>query len=202
LDATFGAGGIVEEPTPILAPTALAKLSDGSYLAVGGAASEEFSSTGVLQSTVTPETIVAANPSSPSSEAIVFQPNGDFVEAAIVGDGFQRTAGELFRFSETGVLDSTFSSTKFTFGGRKQNQPAAVALQSNGQIVVGGGNGLARFDSNGVLDTAFGTGGSLATTFGISGVLIQNEWEHRRRRWPRNAQTGCTTLSISRYLGN
>jgi hypothetical protein len=128
---------------------------------------------GSVASTVTPETIVVANPSSPSSEAIVFQPNGDFVEAAIVGDGFQRTAGELFRFSETGVLDSTFSSTKSTFGGRKQNQPAAVALQSNGQIVVGGGNGLARFDSNGVLDTAFGTGGSLATTFGISGVLIQ-----------------------------
>jgi hypothetical protein len=38
----------VEEPTPILAPTALAQLSDGFYLAVGGAASEECSSTGVL----------------------------------------------------------------------------------------------------------------------------------------------------------
>ena len=139
LDATFGAGGIVEEPTPILAPTALAQLSDGSYLAVSGAASEEFSSTGVLQSTVTAETVVASNPSSPSSEAIVFQPNGDFVEAAIVGNGFQKTAGELFRFSETAVLDSTFSSTKFTFGAESQNQPAAIALQSNGQIVVGGG---------------------------------------------------------------
>jgi hypothetical protein len=65
----------VEEPTPIV-PTALAQLSDGSYLAVGGASSEEFSSTGVLQSTVTAETVVASNPSSPSSEAIVFQPNG------------------------------------------------------------------------------------------------------------------------------
>ena len=89
------------------------------------------------------------------------QPNGDFVEAAIVGNGFQKTAGELFRFSETSVLDSTFSSKKFTFGGQKQNQPAAIALESNWQIVVGGGDGLARFDSNGVADTAFSTGGSL-----------------------------------------
>ena len=151
----------MEEPTPILVPTALAQFSDGSYLAVGGAASEEFSSTGLLQSIVTPETIVASNPSSPASEAIVFQPDGDFVEAAIVGNGFQKTAGELFRFSETSVLDSTFSSKKFTFGGQKQNQPAAIALESTWQIVVGGGDGLARFDSNGVADTAFSTGGSL-----------------------------------------
>jgi uncharacterized delta-60 repeat protein len=202
LDTTFGEGGIVEEPTLILAPTALAQLSDGSYLAVGGASSEEFSSTGVLQSIVTPETIVASNPSSPASEAIVSQPNGDFVEAAVVGNGFQKTAGELFRFGETAVLDSTFSSTKFTFGGQKQNQPAAIALQSNGQIVVGGDSGLARFDSNGILDTAFGTGGSLATTFGISGVLIQTDGKIIAIGNQVNTETGITTLTVTRYLGN
>ncbi len=202
LDSTFGAAGIVEEPTPIVAPTALAQLSDGSYLAVAGASSEEFSSTGVLQSTVTPETLVAFNPSSPSSEAIVFQPNGEFVEAAIVGDGFQKTAGELFRFSEAAVLDPTFSSTKFTFGAQSQNQPAAIALQSNGQIVVGGLSGLARFESNGVLDTAFATDGSVATPFGISGVLIQTDGNIVVVGGHENTQTGVTTLSVSRYLGN
>jgi uncharacterized delta-60 repeat protein len=202
LDSTFGTGGIVEEPTPIVTPTALAQLSDGSYLAVGGASSEEFSSTGVLQSTVTAETVVASNPSSPSSEAIVFQPNGDFVEAAIVGDGFQRTAGELFRFSETAVLDPTFSSTKFTFGAQKQNQPAAIALQSNGQIVVGGASGLARFESNGVLDTAFATDGSLATPFGISGVLIQTDANIVVVGKQVNTETEITTLTVARYLGN
>ena len=192
----------MEEPTPVLVPTALAQLSDGSYLAVGGASSEEFSSTGVLQTIVTPGTIVASNPSSPSSEAIVFQPNGDFVEAAIVGNGFQRTAGELFRFSETAVLDSTFSSTKFTFDGQKQNQPAAIALQSNGQIVVGGGSGLARFDSNGVLDTAFGTAGSLASTFGVTGLLIQTDGKIVAVGNQVNVETGITTLTVARYLGN
>ncbi|HEY6765183.1 MAG TPA: delta-60 repeat domain-containing protein [Candidatus Sulfotelmatobacter sp.] len=202
LDPAFGAGGIVEEPTPVLAPSAMAQLSDGSYLVAAGASSAQFSSTGVLQSTVTPEPIVASNPSSPFSEAIVFQPNGDFVEAAIVGNGFQKTAGELFRFSETAVVDSTFLSTKFTFGEQKQNQPAAIALQSNGQFVVGGGCGLARVDSDGVLDTAFGTGGSLATTFGISGVLIQTDGNIVVVGGHENSQTGVTTLSVQRYLGN
>ena len=202
LDSTFGTGGIVEEATPVLSPTALAQLSDGSYLAVGGASSEQFSSTGVLQSTVTPETLVAFNPSSPSSEAIVFQPNGDFVEAAIVGNGFQKTAGELFRFSETAVLDSTFSSTKFTFGAQSQNEPAAIALQSNGQIVVGGLSGLARFESSGVLDTAFATDGSVATPFRISGVLIQTDGNIVVVGNQVNVATGITTLTVARYLGN
>jgi hypothetical protein len=179
----------------------LAQLSDGSYLGVSGAGSEEFSSTGVLQSTVTAEIVVASNPSSPSSEAIVFQPNGDFVEAAIVGNGFQKTAGELFRFSETAVLDPTFSSMKFTFGGGKQNQPAAIALQSNGQIVVGG-SGLARFESNGVLDTAFATDGSVATPFAISGVLIQTDGNIVVVGKQVNVETGITTLTVARYLGN
>jgi uncharacterized delta-60 repeat protein len=201
LDSTFGAGGIVEEPTPIV-PTALAQLSDGSYLGVSGAGSEEFSSTGVLQSTVTPETVMASNQSSPSSEAIVFQPNGDFVEAAIVGNGFQKTAGELFRFSETAVLDPTFSSTKFTFGGGKQNQPAAIALQSNGQIVVGGGSGLARFESNGVLDNTFATDGSFATAFGVTGLLIQTDGKIVAVGNQVNVETGITTLTVARYLGN
>jgi uncharacterized delta-60 repeat protein len=201
LDSTFGTGGILEEPTPIV-PTALAQLSDGSYLAVSGAGSEEFSSTGVLQSTVTAETVAAFNPSSPSSEAIVFQPNGDFVEAAIVGNGFQKTAGELFRFSEAAVLDPTFSSTKFTFGAQSQNQPAAIALQSNGQIVVGGLSGLARFESNGVLDTAFATDGSVATPFRISGVLIQTDGNIVVVGNDVNVETGITTLTVARYLGN
>ena len=202
LDSTFGTGGIVEEPTPVAVPTALALLSDGSYLAVSGTSSEQFSSTGVLQSTVTAETVVTSNPSSPSSEAIVFQPNGDFIEAAIVGNGFQKTAGELFRFSETAVLDSTFSSTKFTFGAQSQNQPAAIALQSNGQIVVGGLSGLARFESNGVLDTAFATDGSVATPFRISGVLIQSDGNIVVVGNEVNVETGITTLAVARYLGN
>jgi len=182
LDTTFGTGGIVQEPTAVGEPLALAQLSNGDYLAVSGnqlmpetGVVVEFSSTGVLQSTVTPATVVASSPSTPELvNPVVFQPNGDYIWAETVGNGFQRTAVEAFRFNETGVEDSSFSSTKITFGGQKVNEPQAIALQADGQIVVGGISGLARLNSNGQLDTTFGSGGSLAT-FSVTGLLIQTD---------------------------
>ena len=182
LDTTFGAGGIVQEPTAVSEPLALAQLSNGDYLAVSGnplspeaGVVVEFSSTGVLQSTVTPATVVAASPSTPELvNPVIFQPNGDYIWAETVGNGFQRTAAEAFRFSETGVADPSFTSIKITFGGQRVNEPQAIALQSNGQIVVGGMSGLARLNSNGQLDTTFGSGGSLAT-FHVTGLLIQTD---------------------------
>jgi len=199
LDTTFGTGGIVEAPTAAAEPDALAQLSDGSYLVVGGTSSVEFSSTGVLQSTVTPGTLVATSPSSPGVNPVIFQPNGDYVVAQTVGGGFQRKDAEVFRFSETGVVDSSFSSTKFTFGGQKENEPQAIALQSNGQIVVGGLFGLARLDANSVLDTTFGSGGSLAT-FAITGILIQTNGKIVAVGEQTNVETGISTLMLARYL--
>ena len=185
-DTTFGTGGIVEVQAGIASPAALAQLSNGSYLALGGAgAVVEFSSTGVLQSAVTAGTLVAAIKS--GSGAVLFQPNGDFVVAQAVHTGCVNchdSAAKVSRFSETGVVDSTFSSTSFTFGGNDQTQPQAIALQSNGQIVVGGianaqgtpvTGGLARLDSNGELDTTFASGGSLMSDQVVSGLLIQTD---------------------------
>lgn len=182
LDTTFGAGGIVQVVTAVGEPLALAQLSNGDYLAVTGnqlspeaGVAVEFSSTGVLQSTVTPATVVAASPSTPELvNPVIFQPNGDWIWAETVGNGFQRQAAEAFRFSETGVADPSFTSIKITFGGQKINEPQALALQSNGQIVVGGMSGLARLNPNGQLDTTFGSGGSLAT-FQVTGLLIQTD---------------------------
>jgi uncharacterized delta-60 repeat protein len=182
LDTTFGAGGIVQQVTAVGEPLALAQLSNGDYLAVSGnqlspeaGVVVEFSSTGVLQSTVTPATVVAASPSTPELvNPVIFQPNGDYIWAETVGNGFQRQAVEAFRFSETGVADPSFTSLKITFGGQRVNEPQAIALQSNGEIVVGGMSGLARLNSNGQLDATFGSGGSLAT-FHVTGLLIQTD---------------------------
>jgi uncharacterized delta-60 repeat protein len=203
LDTAFGEGGIVEAPTAAASPTVLAELSDGSYLAVGGTSSVEFSSTGVLQSTVTPGSLVAASQSAAGCcSPAFFQPNGDYVVAETVGAGFQRTDGEAFRFSETGVEGSSFSSPKFTFGGQARNTPQAIAPQSNGQIVVGGLFGLARLDSNGALDGTFGSSGSLATIFGVTGLLIQTDGKIVAAGDRTNTQTGITTLTVARYLAN
>jgi hypothetical protein len=85
---------------------------------------------------------------------------------------------------------------KFTFGNQQRNEPTTMALQSNGQIVVGGLFGLARLNSGGGLDTAFG-GGSLAT-FGITGVLIQKNGKIVAVGNQVNNQTGITTLMPAR----
>jgi uncharacterized delta-60 repeat protein len=188
LDTTFGTGGIVEVAAGVGSPTALAELSSGSYLAVGGSSSVEFSSTGVLQSTVTPGKLVAATLSGAGCCApVLFQPNGDFVFAEAVSTGCVNchdTNAKVARFSETGVEDSSFSSTPFMFGGNPQTQPQAIARQSNGQIVVGGitsahgtpvTGGLARLDSNGDLDTTFASGGSLQSDQIVTGLLIQKD---------------------------
>jgi uncharacterized delta-60 repeat protein len=203
LDTTFGKGGIVQEPTSVGAPLAMAQLSNGDYLAVTGnqltpeiGVVVEFSSTGVLQSTVTPATVVAASPSTPELvNPVIFQPNGDYIWAETVGNGFQRTAVEAFRFSEAGVEDPSFSSTKITFGGQNVNEPQAIALQANGQIVVGGMSGLARLNSNGQLDTTFGSGGSLAT-FHVTGLLIQTDGKIVA------IGSSGTDLALARYFAN
>jgi uncharacterized delta-60 repeat protein len=189
LDTTFGTDGIVMEPTIAASPAALAQLSSGSYLVVGGAApsSVEFSSTGVLQATVTPGTLAAANNQSGTGccSPVVFQPNGDYVVAQTVSTGGHLHSDvKASRFLETGVVDTSFSSTRFTFGGNTENEPQAIALQLNGQIVVGGitnahgtpvTGGLARLDSNGDLDTTFGNGGGLVSQEVVSGLLIQTD---------------------------
>ncbi len=211
LDTTFGTGGIVQEPTAVGAPLALALLSNGDYLAVTAdqlnpetGVAEEFSSTGVLQSTVTPATVVASSPSTHDLvNPVIFQPNGDYIWAETVGNGFQRQAVEAFRFSETGVADPSFSSIKVTFGGQKVNEPQAVSLQSNGQIVVGGMSGLARLNSNGQLDTTFGSGGSLAT-FSVTGLLIQTDGKIVAvgSSGTELAGSSGTELALARYFAN
>jgi uncharacterized delta-60 repeat protein len=187
LDTTFGTGGIVEVKDGIASPSALAQLSTGSYLAVSGGTSVEFSSTGVLQSTVTPATLVAATQSgSGCCGPVLFQPNGDFVVAGEVGVGNSHIDSEakVSRFSETGVQDPSFSSTPFGFGGNFESEPQAIALQSNGQVVVGGitnghgtpvTGGLARLDANGDLDTTFANDGGLVSSQILSGLLIQRD---------------------------
>jgi uncharacterized delta-60 repeat protein len=207
LDTTFGTGGIVEVQDGIASPAALAQLSDGSYLAVSGGTSVEFSSTGVLQSTVTPGTLVAATQSgSGCCGPVLFQPNGDFVVAGEVGVGNSHIDSEakVSRFSETGVQDTSFSSTPFGFGGNFESEPQAIALQSNGQIVVGGitnghgtpvTGGLARLDANGDLDTTFANGGGLTSSQIVSGLLIQRDGEIV-------AIGSDGNLVLARYLAN
>jgi uncharacterized delta-60 repeat protein len=181
LDTTFGTNGFAVATTAVGAPTALALLANGSYLALGNFGKVvEFSSTGVLQSTVTADAVVATSrPGQAFANPVLFQPSGDFIEGQIVGEGHggARTDDQIVRFSETGVVIPSFDTTAFAFPGVSMNDPQTLALQSNGQILVSGVPfGLARLNTNGELDTTFGTSGTVETPGGqVTGLLIQTD---------------------------
>jgi uncharacterized delta-60 repeat protein len=208
LDTTFGTAGVSLVTPAVIGPDALAILSNGDYLAVGDDSSGtagvvvELSSTGVLQSTVTAGTLTA---SSPEQSLSIFQPNGDYVVAQAVAKVSHLTSTKVERFSETGVQDSAFSSTAFSFGAGEKDVPQAIALQSNGQVVAGGiisnaspiFGGLARLDTNGELDTTFGNGGTVTTDNSINGLLIESNGDIVAVE-----VAGPDMIQLARYLTN
>jgi uncharacterized delta-60 repeat protein len=95
----------------------------------------------------------------------------------------------LMRFTADGSFDTTFGGGdgKVTTNFLKYGNAEALAVQGNGKIVVvgeaisdadGGDFAVARYNSNGTLDTTFSGDGELLTSFGRSdaayGVAIRN----------------------------
>src|SRR5580658_7583215 len=118
------------------------------------------------------------------------QSNGDIVTVAQVN--FVNNVGTgigLVRYTSAGELDTTFGTngiTVTTFAGISFD-PFGFAVQKNGGILIGGVAtttsglnkfGMARYTSNGVLDTTFGTNGLVTTKVGTrsdapSALLLQ-----------------------------
>jgi uncharacterized delta-60 repeat protein len=108
--------------------------------------------------------------------AIALQSDGKIVLAGAI----QNSSGLQFmvaRLTTSGALDTTFNSTGYETFTVSQYLDVAncVAIQSNGQIVVGGQDSggisdfaLARLNANGGLDATFGTGGVVATNINFN----------------------------------
>jgi uncharacterized delta-60 repeat protein len=198
LDTTFGTGGISLVTDTITGPDALALLSNGDYLAVGQNGSGktgiavELNSKGVLLSKVTAGTLTAALSSSQSGfSPTIFQANGDYIVAVTSCTNDSQCRGHkigVTRFLETGKVDTSFNARSFeSFDpNATTSEGKAMALQANGQIVVGGlisptQGGMARLDANGELDLTFGTtnsfGGCCTVTSEqtFTGLLIQTD---------------------------
>jgi uncharacterized delta-60 repeat protein len=88
-------------------------------------------------------------------------------------------ASSTFALAQAGHLDSTFGTggvftTNFTQ--TDATMANAVTIQSDGKIVVGGstpgGAALARLNTNGTLDSSFGSGGIVNNNFGALGPVV------------------------------
>src|SRR5580658_7770436 len=216
LDPTFGTAGIaLVTPAPILGPQALALRSNGDYLAVGengdavAGTVVELSSTGVLLPSVIAGTLTASSPLAALEPfPTIFESNGDYLVAqprSTGGENSHHTDVQVSRFSETGTLDTTFADTPFPFGTTANNTPQALAVQSNGQVVVGGlelatggpnFGGIARLDTNGELDTTFGNGGTLTVDNNVTALLIDTNGDILAIEG-----TGNDGIVVAAYLG-
>ena len=122
-------------------------------------------------------------------QSVVIQSNGKIVAAGQSYNG-SNDDFSLVRYNSNGSLDTSFNSTGkvVTAFGTSHDYIFSAALQADGKIVVAGNsyNGtkynfaLARYNTNGSLDTTFGTSGKVTTsmTSGTDrayGMILQSD---------------------------
>jgi uncharacterized delta-60 repeat protein len=112
---------------------------------------------------------------SDAGEEVAVQPDGKIVVAGTRGQDFA-----VARYNADGSLDTTFGTgglVSTDLYGNSADRAAAMALQPDGKIVLAGNTAvnlvsegtqdfaLVRYNSDGSLDTTFGTGGKVRTDF-------------------------------------
>ena len=109
-------------------------------------------------------------------------------------------------------MDITFNTPAFEFGTDvgTGNGGEAAALDASGKVIVGGysGNpslfGVARLNTDGSLDSTFGTSGRLTTRFRgtdqVLAVLVQTDGKIVAVGQTVVNATGIANLALARYL--
>ena len=114
---------------------------------------------------------------------MALQPDGKVIVAGISFAGLSAEGGDfaVARYNTNGTLDTSFGvGGKVTTDFGLTETASSVVVQSDGKIIVAGGTypifpssggqfALARYNSNGSLDTSFGDNGLVRTTFSTSG---------------------------------
>ena len=194
LDADFGINGTVttdfgnSRPSTDQ-PSAMAIQSDGRIIVVGGTyetinlydiyrfAIARYNSNGSLDTSFDTDGKVLTPASSDYfyrfAYDVLIQPDGKIV-AAGVGYMDNISGYSVVRYNTDGSLDNSFGSggmvvTGFSTG--RLDCVSALQLQSDGKIVAVGNVGdvdfaVVRYNTNGSLDTSFGTGGKFISSLG------------------------------------
>jgi uncharacterized delta-60 repeat protein len=135
--------------------------------------------------------ITAFGPGYDEVEALILQGDGKIVVTGFVEVTYDQKDFALIRYNSDGSLDTTFDGDgKVTTDlGTKYDYSRAAALQTDGKIVLAGctytGNStydiaMVRYNSNGSLDTTFGSNGKVVTDLGSAsesawGVALQTD---------------------------
>ncbi len=174
-------------------------------------AEAEFSPAGQPNSGVTPATITTSSHGGPD----LFLASGQSVQGLAIGVAKHDVDAQVRRFNAGGSLDATFASPAIDYSGldgQASDGVGAVAVQPNGQAVVGGAHfsstsvfGLARVNTNGSLDATFGNGGTLTTTFhgdeAVAALIVQPDGKLVAIGMSENNTTGEVDVALARYLG-
>lgn len=180
LDMTFGAGGrVTTDFSGFVGDASDVVIQPDGKIVAGGTANAHFalarynpdgsldSSFGSGGKVVTPGTEFIS--------ALALQPDGKIVAAG----GAQRAEGgrqfAVARYNADGSLDASFGSSGVVLTDRGATSGAnGVALQTDGKVVVTGHGAdfiTIRYNTNGSLDSGFGSGGVVATSFTSSGAI-------------------------------
>ena len=190
LDTSFGGGdGIATSGIVASDGNSIAIQADGKIVVVGTYSSNflvaRFNSDGTLDTGFgsSGSTSVDFNGSTDIGNSVVIQSDGKIVMS---GRNFSGTSFDfaMARFNTNGTLDTSFDGDgKVTtdIGTNSDDNGYRLTLQSDGKIVVAGWSdaagtadfALARYNSNGSLDTTFSGDGKLTTSIGSGGDLGQ-----------------------------
>jgi uncharacterized delta-60 repeat protein len=191
LDLTFGLGGKVTTAftTARESATGLLIQPDGKILISGSInlpsqadtsfALARYNSDGSPDTTFGQGGLVTTNigPDTDQATQIALQSDGKIVAAGRKGIQFYPTEQRkgnvaLVRYNPDGSLDSTFGNAGIVttdFGQGLESYAIAVMIQSDGKIAIAGESGyefmVARYNSDGALDTTFGNNGFTQTNF-------------------------------------
>lgn len=194
LDTTFGGTGtVITDINGSDFATSVAVQPDGKIVVAGYCVNgavicvARYNATGVLDATFNTTGTVQTPVNSGNDRALglAIQGDGKIVvsgacERPLVGfPGFFNVEFCVVRYTTTGALDTSFNGTgivQVAVGGNGFDSGNAVAIQSDGKIVVAGTCTdrisstadicIARFTSAGVLDTTFNATGKVVTAVG------------------------------------
>jgi uncharacterized delta-60 repeat protein len=215
-DTTFGPSntGIVTLTTIGTSSVAMAvALQPDGKIVVGGQAASHFTllrynDNGTLDTTFDGDGIATTTIGNQSTGFdLVIQGDGKIILAGQSNPTSGGTILALARYNTNGSLDTTFDADGIVTG--PIGFMHAVALQSDGKIVVGGLSAnhftLVRYNDNGSLDTTFDGDGIATTTIGTASSIVLDlavQPDGKIVALGRSTSGTATTVALARYNNN